>query len=68
MKLLKVKPNGESTLRMNDMKNPLEKDPNLKLDDLFEAYVEASVDNSRMKSKFISYEDYQQRRARVRIL
>ena len=45
------------------MVNPL-LDPEVSLDDVFQGYIEASKDTSRIKSKFITYDDHQKQKAK----
>ena len=45
------------------MVNPL-LDPKVKLDDVFQGYIEASKDTSRIKSQFISFDDHEKQKAK----
>ena len=42
------------------MVNPL-LDPNISLNDLFEGYIEAYKDLTRIRSKFVMYDDHKKR-------
>ena len=49
---------GAYSLKLNSMVDPFLIYPNLTYQEVFEGYMEASVDNSKEMSSFISYDNH----------